>query len=567
MNVETLSQYFERLEKTSSRIQITTILAELFNKLDEKEIDKAIYMMLGRLAPSYENVIFNLADEMVQRAVAKTYNVDITDVKKRYKEFGDIGSAASSFASPTGKRMSVFDLYTKLREISTDQGTGSQDKKIDKLVNILSALDKLSVRYITRIPLGRLRLGFSDKTVIDALSWAEAGDKSKSKMIEASYHVLPDIGLLASKIKKSGIDKLQKEIKPIVGVPVLPMLAQRLKSADAMIKKMGKVSIEPKFDGLRVQIHFKKGEEVKAFTRNLNNISSMFPELNQIGDYLTVDSAIFDSEAVGLDTETMRLADFQTTMQRRRKHEILESAKSIPLTFQIFDVLSINGESLMDTLYLERRKKLLEIIKTNKIFIVDEYLLTEDPEEIRKEHQRQIKKGLEGVLVKKVDSGYVPGRVGWRWVKMKEREESAGKLADTIDAVIMGYTQGKGKRASFGLGQFLAGIVDGEKIKTITKVGTGLTDEQFKELKARLFPSVVSEMPKEYEVHKDLAPDFWVIPKVIVELAADELTVSPKHTAGMALRFPRLVKFRDDKPVREATTLKEIKKLYKLQGK
>ena len=146
---------------------------------------------------------------------------------------------------------------------------------------------------------------------------------------------------------------------------------------------------------------------------------------------------------------------------------------------------------------------------------------------------------------------------------MKEAEGSSGKLADTVDCVVMGYTQGKGKRAGFGIGQFLAGIVDGDKVKSVTKVGTGLTDEQFRELKKRLVALTVGEMPKEYEVHKDLAPDFWVRPELIVELAADEVTKSPKHTAGLALRFPRLVKFRDDKSPAQATTLKEIKKLIR----
>jgi DNA ligase-1 len=148
---------------------------------------------------------------------------------------------------------------------------------------------------------------------------------------------------------------------------------------------------------------------------------------------------------------------------------------------------------------------------------------------------------------------------------MKEEEESVGKLSDTIDCVIMGYTSGQGKRASFGIGQFLVGIKEGDSIKTLTKVGTGLTDDQFKELALRLKPLVVSEKPKEYEVHADLAPDYWVKPEVVVELAGDDLTISPKHTAGYALRFPRLVTFRDDKDVSGITTHKELKKIFELQ--
>jgi DNA ligase-1 len=184
---------------------------------------------------------------------------------------------------------------------------------------------------------------------------------------------------------------------------------------------------------------------------------------------------------------------------------------------------------------------------------------------IKKFHQKYLKMGLEGVVVKKANGGYVSGRTGWNWVKMKEEEGREGRLSDTIDCVIMGYTTGKGKRVGFGMGQFLAGVADGDSFKTVTKVGTGLTDEQFRELKSRLTKIEVKEKPKEYEVNKDLYPDFWVEPKVLIELAADEITVSPKHTAGLALRFPRLIQFRDDKSAKDATTVSELHDLFKMQ--
>ena len=175
---------------------------------------------------------------------------------------------------------------------------------------------------------------------------------------------------------------------------------------------------------------------------------------------------------------------------------------------------------------------------------------------------------MEGVIVKKYDTAYIPGRTGWRWVKMKEEEAASGKLADTIDCVVMGYSAGRGKRVSFGLGQFLVGVLDppaGGMIKTVTKVGTGLTDEQFRELKKRLSGLEVKDKPKEYaDVSKLLQPDFWVEPSLVVEIAADEITKSPNHSAGLALRFPRLVRFRDDKSPDQATTVAEVKKLYEM---
>jgi DNA ligase-1 len=343
------------------------------------------------------------------------------------------------------------------------------------------------------------------------------------------------------------------------------MLAQRLKSATDMIEKMGEVSVEPKYDGLRVLIHFKKDKFIKAFTRNLNDVSPMFPELEKLFEATTSKELILDAEAVGLDETTKKLADFQTTMQRRRKHEISETAHKIPLIFNIFDILYKDSQSLIGEEYLVRRKILGDTIKENKVFKLTPYLLTSDPKVIVAEHKKQIDAGLEGIIVKRANSTYVPGRTGFRWVKMKEVEEATGKLSDTIDCVVMGFTSGQGKRISFGVGQFLAGVADGDNFKTITKVGTGLTDDQFKELSKRLKHLVVKDMPALYQVHKDLTPDFWVEPSVVVELAADDLTVSPKHTAGYAMRFPRLVKFRDDKSPKQATTIEEVKKLYKLQ--
>lgn len=567
MNVHTLAGYLDSLEKVTSRNAITETLAELFKKLSNDEIDKAVYMMLGGLAPQYKNIVFGVADKMLERAILKAYDVSYEEVKESYKKTGDIGLTAENYAKSGPSTMTVSLLYKNLLEVAEYTGDGSIDKKIDKLARILSNLDPLSARFIARIPVGKLRLGFSDKTILDALSWMSVGNKSKTPFLEKAYQVLPDVGKLAREVKVNGIEDAVKNVTPVIGIPIMPMLPQRLKSPAEMVKKMGRVSVEPKFDGLRAQIHFKKGSRPRAFTRNLNEISEMFPELSKLEKYLTANSVILDSEAIGVDEKTKRFADFQTTMNRRRKHNIEESAKSIPLRFQIFDVMYRNGKNLMNEPYSERRKVLEKLFKKNDIFVLDETLFTEDPLEIKGKHHELVSRGLEGVIVKNIASRYVPGRTGWRWVKMKEAEEAEGKLADTVDAVIMGYTRGRGKRASFGVGQFLAGVRSGEKILSITKVGTGLTDSQFKELNERLQKITSNEKPKDYEVHKDLEPDYWVLPEIVVELAADELTKSPKHTAGLALRFPRLVKFRDDKSSRQATTLEEIKKLYKLQKK
>ncbi|RJR29452.1 ATP-dependent DNA ligase [Candidatus Microgenomates bacterium] len=564
MKLHELADYLNRLESTSSRIEITKILSELFDHSTKNEIKIIVNMLLGRLAPSYENIVFNLADKMVIRALAEAYDRPLVEIVSEYKKHGDLGTVAQLFAVPSDASVEIKIVFEKLRALAQDEGEGSQERKISSLAELLRSLDPLSARYIARIPVGKLRLGFSDKTVIDALSWMEVGDKSKSKVIESVYQVTPDIGMIAEIFKEYGSKNLYKHAAPRTGIPVMPMLAQRLKSPTEMIKKMGKVAIEPKFDGLRTLIHYKKGETLKVFTRNLNEISAMFPELSVIGSQLTVDEVVLDCEAVGLDPDTAKMANFQTTMKRRRKHGIGKTSKKIPLRFQVFDVILSGGINMMNEPYIKRREELARVIKPGSLLVVDAYQITSDASQIEHEHKKYLELGLEGVIVKKVDSKYVPGRTGWRWVKMKEIESAQGKLADTVDAVIMGYSSGKGKRAGFGVGQFLVGVRDKDLYKTISKVGTGLSDDEFRKLNKMLSAIGVKEKPKEYIVSKTLEPDFWVVPKVVVELAADEITKSPNYSAGFSLRFPRLARFREDKSAVQATTLKEIKNLYKI---
>lgn len=565
MKFSELSSYLEKLESTASRIEITKILSDLFKKSDSNEIDKIVYLTLGELAPSYRGIILNLAEKMMFRVLAHAYSKDESFVKNLFKKLGDIGKVANELNSGNQKSdITVTQVWQKLVDVAHVGGEGSQDKKIILMSDLLSKLDPLSARFVARIPVGKLRLGFSDKTILDALSWMEKGDKSVKSDLEKAYQVLPDPGLLAQKVKKQGTKKAAKEVKPVIGIPVLPMLCQRLKKPSEMIEKMGQVSVEPKLDGLRLLIHISPSF-IKAFTRNLNETSWMFPELQKARQFIRGREIILDCEAVGLDEETKKTADFQTTMTRRRKYEIENVSKKIGIDFFVFDILLKDGQSLMDQPYTKRREILEKTLKQGKVFKLVEYELTQDPQRINELYKKRISEGYEGIIVKKANSYYVPGRTGWNWVKMKQEETASGKLSDTLDCIVMGYTQGKGKRATFGVGQFLVGIKDNDSIKTITKVGTGITDVQFRELKTRLEKLKVKDKPRQYLVHKNYTPDFWVEPSLVVEIAADEITKSPTHTAGLALRFPRLVRFRDDKSVNEATTLEELKNLLKLQ--
>lgn len=576
------AQHLQKLESLPSRLAMTETLAELFKQLDKNEVKKACYLMQGTLVPAYESLEFQLSTKMVIRALAKFMpnsetslfeesSIIVSEVEKLYKKNGDLGETTyvvlQNFRAAS--KLTVLEVYDELSELAFENGEGSQQRKLEKLQNILEKSDAVAAKYIVRIILGKLRLGFSTMTMIDALSWAVTGGKEHRKVLEDAYQKRADIGSLAEyylqNITDDSLsqtsDKLEKEYTVVVGIPVVPALCQRLNTSVEIIEKMKKVYVEPKYDGLRVQIHVSKNKSViKVFTRNLETVTEMFPEVKNLEKYINAHSVIFDGEAIGYNPKTGDLLPFQQTMNRKRKHDIETVAENIPLKFFIYDVLSIDGKELIQEPLSVRKKYLETVLEKNDIFVTAPYIITDNADEVREFHQEQLAAGLEGAVIKQVEAPYQSGRKGWSWVKIKEAEGSSGKLSDTVDAVIMGYYAGRGVRAQFGLGAILMGIYDSkqEMYVTVTKVGTGMSDQQLQDLKKLVQPLETNEMPKNFIVHKNLIPDTWVSPKIVLEIAADEITKSPTHSAGYALRFPRLIKIRDDKKAEDATTVEEL---------
>lgn len=579
MKFAQLSEYLSRLEATASRNQITVILADLIKRASLDEVDKICYLCLGQLAPLYAGIEFNLAEKLMIRVIAKAFNFLEEEVKKEYKRLGDLGEVASQLKGRTLKLkilnepqdLSVNEVYQRLYEIAQEGGGGSVERKIGKMVALFDDLDALSLRYVVRIPLGRLRLGFSELTILDALSWLVSGDKSKRVEIEEAFNIRADVGDIVQQVKDKGLAGLKK-IKIELGVPIVSALCQRLPNAEEMIKKMGEVAVEPKYDGTRLQIHWSENK-TSLFTRNLENVTQMFPDIVEAFDKeVKTKEAIFDSEVIGFDQKTGKFLPFQETIKRKRKYEIANMAKEIPLKCVVFDLLYKDGHDFLKT-PLRKRREILEkaFSRSSGEIMLSPQIITQDPQELRRFHDQQIKKGLEGVVAKKWEGFYDPGRRGYTWVKLKqEKGKKGGGLTDTLDCVVMGYYQGKGKRTAFGIGAFLVGIresASSEKILTVSKIGTGLTDEQWREMRKRIEKVAIKEKPKAFVVDKSLnPPDVWCAPQIVVEIEADNITKSPIHTATLALRFPRLVRFRDDKSAKQATTLAEAEKIYRLQG-
>jgi DNA ligase-1 len=614
MKFSVFSNYLQRLETISSRLEMTSVLSELFQNLEKEEIPQACYLLQGELLPAYQSLELQIAVKTVLKALARIkekgkenskensevsldslksinllgeedYSQREEEVERLYKTLGDLGKVAEEVSQSTSvtDHETILSVYESLCDLAKDTGAQSQQRKLSTLVEILKKLNPISTKFVVRIILGRLRLGFSDMTMIDALSWAMTGGKSERDLLEDAYQKKADIGKLAqfylSQKDETSRKKALAEYHLEVGVPVIPALCQRLNTAAEMIEKMHDVIAEPKYDGLRVQIHINKKESfftlqentsqlnphIKTFTRNLEETSHMFPELHGALSFLNCDTCILDAEAIGYDPQTGDLLPFQQTIQRKRKHDISEKAKDIPIRFYVFDALHINGEDLIHLPLLERKQKLYQLFKNNDILYHSPTLRTTDPVELHHYHEQNLAEGLEGIVVKQADADYQSGRKGWSWVKIKETEGSSGKLADTLDVVVMGYYAGRGKRAEFGIGAILVGVMDEEtgEVKTIAKIGTGLTDEVLRQTKQKCDELQVKEQPKMYVVHKMLVPDVWCRPEFVVEVAADEVTNSPLHSAEVALRFPRLVKFRDDKNWEQITTLKELKQMTK----
>ncbi|RJQ37541.1 ATP-dependent DNA ligase [Candidatus Parcubacteria bacterium] len=581
----------ERLEATSSRNERTALLATLLKKTRPEEIAAASYLLLGELVPAYRGIEFNMAEKLMINAVAAAFDVEPAAVAARFRAKGDLGDAAEELAARRGpghaKRHTVADVYAALLKLAEYGGAGSQERRVRGMGALIGGLDPRSVKFVARIPLGKLRLGFSDATLLDALSIMAAGDKSARPAIEAAYNVTADIGAIAERVRRGGLAAIRR-IGPKPGIPIRASLAERLRSLEDIILKVGPiVGVEQKLDGIRTQVHVWRDrgtKRVELFSRNLENITAMFPEIVAAAERLNVRDAILDGEAIGYNPRTNTFAPFQETVQRKRKHDVAAFSKKIPIAVFVFDILYRNGESLLARPFRERRRELEKLLPrpvgAMHLAGAEE---TDVLEPIQRALDASIAAGLEGLVVKNMEAPYEAGKRGFHWIKIKGASALASlrggavkastQLLDTVDTVVMGIYRGRGKRAKFGVGGLLLGVRGADdRFYSISRLGTGLSDEQFREVHERAAKLGVRERPADYVVDAGVTPDIWLRPSLVTEILADEITRSPNHTAGRtadgrgySLRFPRLVRFRDDKGPADATTVTEIAAMHKQQ--
>ena len=397
------------------------------------------------------------------------------------------------------------------------------------------------------------------------------------------------------------------DINAIPGIPVLSRLVQRIKSFEELNNRFTDfVYLQPKFDGLRCQIHkwdnsqvgkdglgdrvwhkhleseIQEGGslfgedianqyEVKLFTRNLEDVTEMFPEIVEAARHLKHDSFIIDSEIVGWDYKKETFLSYQETMQRRRKYSIESKREDIPVKAFAFDLLYLNKESLISKDTEFRINLLTKALENTPGGIVlaesKKALVGIDVEDYFNE---SIQKGLEGIIVKDLKGGYRPGTRNYEWIKMKKSMEK--DLVDTVDMVVVGYYKGSGRRSEFGLGAILGAIYNEELgvYDAICKIGTGMNDEMLRDLNSKLSVESNNKQPKDVRVIDNLKPDVWVNPKYTITVDADEITKNISTGkelvgGGLSLRFPRLIEFDRDKGIEDLTTVGELVEMYNMR--
>lgn len=579
MTFRELSDFFEKLEGTSSRLSLIEILSDLFKQVKGDEIAMIAYLIQGRVAPFYEPVEIGMAEKNVAASIARAYDLSREEVLKDYSKVGDLGKVAFSLGEKThnkGESLSVKDVFETLQKIADFRGDGTVENRVSTLEKLLKSVSPVEAKHLVRIPLGTSRLGIGDPTVLDAFAFAKLGEKSKRKLLEGAYNRVSDLGLIGKTLWDKGLKGVE-HLEVTFGRPIRSELCERIQDPKTILEKFGgEAHIQYKYDGFRVQIH-KDGDKVRLFSRNLEETTEMLPDIVEgVKKQIKAHSIILDSEALAYNTESEEFLPFQQTSQRRRKHGVDEAVKNLPLKSMVFDIMYLNGKSLMDMPLKDRIKHLESSIHGSDVLIVQPGEFVKKPERIEELFQESLTKGLEGIIVKRPDSLYEAGARNFNWIKLKRH--SSGELKDTIDCVILGYIYGRGKRAEFGAGALLVGVYDKEQdsFVTVSKIGTGLTDDEWREIHKRADKIRVEKKPA--RVTSILTPSVWIKPEIVIEVLADEITRSPNHTAGMdekdtpkqgyALRFPRLVKFRElDKKAEDSTTVKELVEMYKSQFK
>ena len=584
-----LTDLYEKLESTSKRLEKTVLLSEFLKNCPKKDIDKIMLLVQGLVFPKSDERKIGIASKLIVKALNIATGISSDDVEKMWKKTGDLGLTAEELVKKKKQHtlfsqdLTVQKVFDNIQKLASIEGLGSTDVKLKTIAELLTSAKPKEARYIVRTVLEDLRVGLGEGTLRDAIAIAyyerhggkidlESRDPSfgaeseLSKIrnsIQEAYDVTNDYAIVAQMIIDENIETLQK-LELNTQKPVKVMLAQKAKDAKEAFEIVGRpAALEYKYDGFRMLIG-KHGDKVTIHTRRLENVSAQFPEVVKlIRENVLTDSCILDSEAVGYDPKTKKYVPFQNISQRiKRKYDIEQMAKEIPVELNIFDVIYYDGKSMIKEPFKKRREIIEKIVKPKEFHIrLAEQITTDSDEEAEKFYHRSLDAGNEGIMFKNLESPYKPGsRVGYM-VKLKP-------VMETLDVVIVAAEWGEGKRAGW-LTSYTVAIYDEDtdEYLEIGKFGTGIKEKKdeetnidgvsFNELTESLKPIIISEKGR----------DVRVKPELVVELKFEEIQKSPSYNSGYALRFPRIVRIRTDRRADETSTLTQVEGFFKEQYK
>ncbi len=558
MQYSQLCEVYEDLEQNPSRLKKTEILSKFLKKLkqEDKEI---IYLIQGKVFPDYSEKEFGISEQLCIKALSKSSGIDKKEIIEKWKKIGDLGKVAEQIILKKKQntlfshKLTTEKVLANLQKLPELEGKGTVDKKLSLISELLTSASAIEAKYIIRTLLNKLRIGVASGTIRDAIVWAcLEKNKENYNLIQNAYDKATDFALVFEKACKGA--KALKSITLTPGHPLKAMLALKAEDIEDGFKRVGKPAcFEYKYDGFRMMINKDEQGNIKIFTRRLDNVAAQFPEVVQyVKQHIKTKSFIIDSEAVGFDRKTKKYTPFQAVSQRiKRKHNIPELVKKLPIEVNAFDLLYYNGKSLVDEPFEKRTKLLRKIIKNKRFHLKTAHqLITSDEKKVKEFYKQALKDNQEGVMIKNLKSKYQPGaRVG-HMLKLKPAENE-------LDLVITGGEYGKGKRAG-SLASFTLSCKD-DKTNKFLEIGksSGLKEKKelglsFTELTKKLKPFIIKEHGRKVDIK----------PKIVVTIRYQNIQHSPTYKSGFALRFPRIIQLRPDRRAEDVATLKEITEDY-----
>jgi len=545
-----LANVYSELEKTTKRLEKTEIISEFIKKVPKEDIRKVIYLLQGKIYASWEEDKLGVSERLLIKIISQSSGSDMVEVEKLWKKHGDLGKVAEEVLSNkkqftlASKKLTLEKVFENLRKLSSFEGSGTVNKKVSLVVELLNNARPTEARYIINTIVKDLRIGVASGVVRDSI--ARAFDKDV-KEVENVYNLTTDYGETAELAIQN---KLSGSLKP--GRPIQLQLAIKVDSIEEALKAVGEpAQAEYKLDGFRMQIHF-DGKEIKLFTRRMENVTKQFPDVVKVVEkHVKGKNFILDSEVAGHKND--KYLAFQNISQRiKRKYDIEKMAKEYPVEINVFDVMYYNGKNVMSNELKERRKLLEKIVKQeNGKIILTRKLISDDKKEIDKFYREALQRGTEGLILKNMKGTFKPGRYVNGWVKLKP-------IMEPFDLVITGATWGEGKRSNW-LSSFIISCRRGDDFLEIGRVGSGIKEKN----EGLKFSDLTKELKK--IIIKDHGKNIEVKPKIIVTVNYEEIQKSPTYNSGFALRFPRITVIRNDLGLNDVDDLERINDVYNKQ--